>query len=200
MPNRIFPVFKLFRLLKMWLQTQQFSSVGKGFYWGKDCKIYGGNYIKIGAGFHSGDRLRLEAHDSYANQNHTPCIIIGDNVSINDDCHIGAINLINIGNNVLIASKVYIADHSHGDTSPDSIIKAPQLRPLLSKGPVIIEENVWIGEGVAILPNVTIGRNSIIGANAVVTKNIPAFSVVVGAPARVIKTIDVPVNPLSIEQ
>lgn len=46
------------------------------------------------------------------------------------------------------------------------------MRPLFSKGEVIIEDNVWIGEGVAVMPNVTIGKNSIIGANSVVTKSI----------------------------
>ena len=65
----------------------------------------------------------------------------------------------------------------------------PSLRKLYSKGPVIIEDNVWIGEGVAILPNVIIGENSIIGANAVVTKDIPRNSVVGGNPAKIIRTL-----------
>ena len=52
----------------------------------------------------------------------------------------------------------------------------------------MIEQNVWLGEGVVVLPGVTIGENAIIGANAVVSKNIPAFSIAVGNPAKVIKT------------
>ncbi|WP_032599622.1 DapH/DapD/GlmU-related protein, partial [Bacteroides fragilis] len=58
------------------------------------------------------------------------------------------------------------------------------------KGPVVIGNNVWIGEGASILPNVTIGDNSIVAAHAVVTKNIPANSIAVGCPARIIRTIN----------
>ncbi|MCK7499235.1 MAG: hypothetical protein MZW92_58750 [Comamonadaceae bacterium] len=66
----------------------------------------------------------------------------------------------------------------------------PNLRPVVSKGPVIIEDEVWLGQGVVVLPNVRIGRSSIIGANAVVTHDIPPYSVAAGAPAKVIRTID----------
>ena len=64
------------------------------------------------------------------------------------------------------------------------------MRPMYSKGPVVIEDNVWIGEMVCILPNVRIGKGSIIGANAVVTKDVPANALVGGNPARVIKIIE----------
>ena len=50
--------------------------------------------------------------------------------------------------------------------------------------------NVWIGAGAIILPGVTIGNNVVIGAGSVVTKNIPAYSLAVGNPCRVIKRID----------
>lgn len=56
-------------------------------------------------------RLRIEAHDFHNGVKFSPEIIIGDNVSINYDCHIGAINKIVIGNNVLLASKIFITDH-----------------------------------------------------------------------------------------
>ena len=53
---------------------------------------------------------------------------------------------------------------------------APEDRPLISKGPVVIKNNVWVGEGVAILAGVTIGENSIISTNALVTKSVPQCS------------------------
>jgi len=96
---------------------------------------------------------------------------------------------VEIGNNVLIASKVYIADHSHGDTSLAHLSLPPVCRPLFSKGKVIIEDDVWIGEGAAILPGVVIGRGAIIGTNAVVTKDVDPYTVVGGVPARIIKKL-----------
>jgi acetyltransferase-like isoleucine patch superfamily enzyme len=108
-------------------------------------------------------------------------------VNINFDCHIGAINEIRIGDNVLIASKVFISDHSHGDTSTEHMNIAPLKRPVVSTGPIIINNNVWIGEGASILANITIGESAIVGTNAVVTKDVPPFAVVGGVPAKILK-------------
>jgi len=146
-------------------------------------------YISIGDNFFSLYNLRIEAWDEYQEQKFSPEIIIGDNVVLNTDCHIGCINKVEIGNNVLIASRVYISDHSHGEIDKGSLILPPVKRSLISKGPVVIGNNVWIGEGVCILPSVTIEENAIIGANAVVTKNVPPNCVVAGNPARVIKQL-----------
>ncbi len=151
--------------------------------------LKGGQYITIGTNFYSGKRLRLECWDSYRGIMYNPKITIMDNVNIGHDCHIGAINYIYVGNNVLIGSKVYISDHSHGDTTLDDLKLPPIDRTLHSKGGVVIKDNVWIGEGVTILPAVTIGENSIIGANSVVTKSFPANCVIGGNPAKVIKEI-----------
>ncbi len=151
--------------------------------------LVGGKYIIIGNNFSCDQRLRLDAIDNFLGENFNPSIIIGDNVSIQKDCHIGAINKIEIGNNVLLASKVYISDHSHGNTSVEDLLLPPSKRKLYSKGPVIIEDNVWLGEGVVILPGVTVGENSIVGANSVVTKSIPKNCVAAGNPAKIIKII-----------
>lgn len=151
--------------------------------------LHGGEYISIGRNFNCGLRLRLEAYSKHQNNEFTPKILIGENVSINHDCHIGAINEILIEDGVLIASKVFITDHYHGEVTSEAIIVPPSQRKLFSKGPVKIGKNVWIGEGVVILPNVTIGANSIIGANSVITRSIPENSVVGGNPAKIIKTL-----------
>jgi acetyltransferase-like isoleucine patch superfamily enzyme len=151
--------------------------------------LHGGKHITIGNNFYSDFRFRIEAYEEHLGHQFSPKIIIGDNVSINSDCHIGAINEIIIEDGVLIASKVFITDHYHGEITLEAINKQPSERKLYCKGAVKIEKNVWIGEGVVILPNVTIGENSIIGANSVITKNIPKNSVVGGNPARVIRTL-----------
>jgi acetyltransferase-like isoleucine patch superfamily enzyme len=151
--------------------------------------IHNPKYISIGNGFKAMHNLRIEAWDEYKGQTFTPVISIGDNVILNSDVHIGAINKIEIHDNVLIASRVFITDHFHGDTQISSLKVPPADRPLISKGPVVIHKNVWIGEGASILPGVTIGEGSIVGTNAVVTKSFPSFSIIAGVPAVLIKQI-----------
>lgn len=189
-PPKFFRWFKLRynQLYSIW-KVNEFKTSGTNVFFEFPLYLHGGKYISIGKKFNSSLRFRLEAFDEHLGHYFTPRISIGDNVSINSDCHIGAINEIIIEDGVLIASKVFISDHFHGEISTASIFFSPSTRKLYSKGPIKIEKNVWIGEGVAILPNVTIGENSIIGANSVITKNIPKNSVVGGNPARIIRTL-----------
>ncbi|WP_151950598.1 DapH/DapD/GlmU-related protein [Aliarcobacter butzleri] len=142
--------------------------------------------IMFGKNFTAGRGNRIDAFSFKTNEK---VIVFGDNCQINDYCHIAAAENIKFGNNVLVASKVYITDHDHGDTSLESLKSIPINRPILSKS-VSIEDNVWIGEGAMILKGVTIGKNSIVAASAVVTKNVPPFSVVAGIPAKIIRTLE----------
>lgn len=167
----------------------EFKKTGNGFRVAKDYFISNPKYIEIGDNFHVLGRFRMEAIEYYKNQRFIPSIRIGNNVSFNTDIHIGCINRIEIGDNCLFASRIYITDHDHGDTSVEMLQISPELRPLISKGPVIIKNNVWVGEGVAIMSGVTIGENSIIATNAVVTKDVPPNTVVGGVPAKIIKRI-----------
>lgn len=189
-PSRFFRIFK-FRLKQLYSIWYSFSfkEVGGNIRISYPLYLYGEKYISIGENFDCGPRLRLEAFEEHLGYQFKPSIIIGNNVSINSDCHIGAINEVIIEDGVLIASKVFITDHYHGEISSDAIIVPPSERKLFSKGSVKIEKNVWIGEGVAILPNVVIGENSIIGSNSVITKDIPKNSIVGGNPAKVIRTL-----------
>lgn len=118
-----------------------------------------------------------------------PYIIIGNNVNIGDYCHISSYNHINIGDNVLIGRYVSIIDNSHGENSEQDICISPAKRSIISKGEIIVEDNVWIGEKVMILGNVVIGRNAIIGAHSVVNRDVPPYTIVAGIPARVVKEI-----------
>ena len=135
----------------------------------------------------AGSNLRIEVINKYESQQFMPDLHIGENVSFNVNCHVGVINRVAIGNNVLIGSNVLITDHSHGTTDLVTLKQVhPQQRLLFSKGPVIIEDDVWIGENVCILPNVIIGKGSVIGCNTVVNKNVPPYSIVVGNPMRIL--------------
>lgn len=149
--------------------------------------IRGKKFINISEGFTSGPGCRLEA---YPPDGKSVVMKIGKNFQMNDYVHITAMEKVEIGNNVLLASKIYISDCSHGsytgdghDSSPESI---PSQRTMVSK-PVIIEDNVWLGEFVSVLPGVTIEKGSIIGANSVVSKSIPPYVIAVGSPAKPIK-------------
>lgn len=168
---------------------EQLKKVGTSFEIDKSYSIKNPQYISIGDKFSAMWNLRIEAWDSFEGEKFQPEINIGNKVIMNTDVHISAINKIHIGNNVLMASRIYISDHSHGDISNEALQLSPAKRNLFSKGPVIIEDNVWIGEGVVILPNVTIGKNSIIGANSVVNKDVQSNCVVAGVPAIVIKKL-----------
>jgi acetyltransferase-like isoleucine patch superfamily enzyme len=151
--------------------------------------ILGGSYINVGASFDVFPGLRIEAIDLHLGKRFTPRIIIGDRVSINYDCHIGCINEVVIGSDVLIASRVYISDHCHGALDYHDIDAPPSLRKIYSKGSVIIEDGVLIGEGACIMPGVRIGRHAIVGANSVVTRDVATKAIVAGCPARQIKSL-----------
>ncbi|AZA62756.1 LbetaH domain-containing protein [Chryseobacterium indoltheticum] len=153
-------------------------------------RLRGKQYIRINEGFTTGFNCRLDAFN--INNGSEPLIVIGKNVQINDDVHIGATERIEIHDNVLIASKVFITDHNHGKYSGIGA-DSPKTKPndrLIYSSPVVIEKNVWIGEFVSILPGVTIGEGSIVGTMSVVNKNVPPFCIVVGSPARVVKKFD----------
>jgi Acetyltransferase (isoleucine patch superfamily) len=175
-------------LYTFWLASE-FNNLGKNSLIEKPLYLKGGKYMSIGENFNALERLRLECWDNYQGEKFTPQLTIGNNVSVNYNVHIGCINQISIGNNVLFASNIFISDHQHGfiDTRDSNV--PPLARNLYSKGPVIIEDNVWIGENVAILPNVTVGKGCIIGANAVVTKSFPENCVLGGNPAKIIRKL-----------
>lgn len=168
--------------------------------------VRGVRHIDLGRRITIGRGMRLEAFGSGRETN----IVFGDDVQINDHVHIGSEGRITIGDRVLIASRVFITDHNHGHygeglatmrptrrgpegagldgSRPEH--SAPSVPPAdrpLSIAPVVIGDDVWLGEGVCVLPGVTIGAGSIVGANAVVTRDIPPASIAVGIPARVVR-------------
>jgi len=149
--------------------------------------LTGLEYVSIGRNFKLGHRGIIEAWDKHNGVEFRPNIVIGNNVSFGNYCHIGCVNEIIIEDNVLTGANVLVIDHSHGESSFNDLQIAPNLRKLYSAGAVHIKKNVWLGDKVTVLPGVTIGENCIIGANSVVTKDIPDNTVACGCPAKVVK-------------
>ncbi|MFD2601207.1 acetyltransferase [Flavobacterium suzhouense] len=155
--------------------------------------LRGKNYMDVSEGFTTGFGCRLEAYPLKKEK----VLFIGKNVQMNDYVHITAMEKVIIGDNVLMASKIYISDCSHGsysgdehDSTPDSI---PAERKMYSK-PVVIKDKVWLGEFVSVLPGVTIGKGTIVGANSVVSKSLPDYVIAVGSPAKPIKRFNFDTN------
>lgn len=173
------------------LLSTRMMRCGKSLYIEEPFYIQGEAFISIGDRFLAKPGLRIDCFHSFNGQQFSPKLTIGNNVLINYSCHIGVINEVTIGNDVLFGSRVLVTDHAHGEFS-EEFANVPYLkRALISKGPVHIEDNVWLGENVCVLPGVTIGKGSIIGANAVVTSDIPPFSIAVGIPAKAVKRLNV---------
>ena len=110
-------------------------------------------------------------------------LTIGDRCAIGNFNHIYATRSVVLHNDVLTADKVYISDNLHGYEDIGTPIWA---QPIMQNGEVEIGEGSWLGENVCVL-GAKIGKHCVIGANSVVTKDIPDYSVAVGAPAKVIK-------------
>ena len=166
--------------------SSRLGSCGKGTRFSKVEYLTGHQHIHVGKNTIFLPHLFLTAWGEYDD---SIKISIGDYSSIGAYCHISAYNKVSIGNHVLIGKWVSIVDNDHGETNKESLMIPPLERKLVSKGPIVIGNHVWIGDKASILGGVTIGEGSIIGAHSVVTKDVRPYSIVAGIPAKVIKTI-----------
>lgn len=133
-----------------------------------NCRITIGNDVLIGRD------TAIKARDG--------TIEIGDHTNIGTICHIASTSKTVIGKHVLIAAYCYIGGANHRiDRTDIPIIQ----QGLVSKGGVIIGDDVWIGADVKINDGVKIGNGAVIGVGSVVTKDIPEYSIAYGVPAKV---------------
>lgn len=147
--------------------------------------LRGVKHIDFGKNLTTGRNCRIEAYNF--NKTKQNLITFGNNVQINDMVHIAARKKIIIEDNVLMASRIFITDHNHGNFDGYDDLNINYIDKKVVCKDVVIKKNVWIGENCSILQGVTIGEFSVIGAGSVVTKSIPAYSVAVGSPAAVVK-------------
>lgn len=161
------------------ITNRKFNSCGSNVYVESPlCLDY--SAIEIGDNVHI---LRDSRIQNVSGNNETR-IKIGDNTGIQYRFTILAGSDVIIGRDVAIASDVFLSSGNHG-IDPECNI-AYGCQPYLGT-PIKIEDGAWLGEKVTVLSGVTIGKKSIIGSGSVVTRDIPAYCVAVGNPARVIK-------------
>jgi acetyltransferase-like isoleucine patch superfamily enzyme len=129
-----------------------------------------GKWLHVGAG------TALRCHEGTLSLG-DKCVL-ARGVSVN--CYLD----VDIGDSALIADDVYISDFDHHFDDPLVPIKDQGI----AKSRVRVGRDVWLGTKVTVTRGVTIGAGAVVGANAVVTRDVPAFAVAVGVPARVIKT------------
>ena len=108
---------------------------------------------------------------------------IGEGSFVGEGVKFDATGGICIGKEVLISASVFVTSRQHRFEDIDNPIKEQGY----SCNPVLIEDDVWLGNGAKVMPGVTIGKGAVIGAGAVVTKNIPSYEVWCGVPARFLK-------------
>ncbi len=159
--------------------------------YGKDVYIEPGVVINRPRFVQVGDHVRIKRNTSINlhpkdKRSKEILLFIGDHTIISESCFISACNRVVIEENVGISPNVMIIDNSRklGDVS------RPSKEQDLKIGYVHIGADSWIAYGACVMPNVTIGKHCIIGALSVVNKDIPPYSLAVGAPAKVVKRFD----------
>jgi acetyltransferase-like isoleucine patch superfamily enzyme len=106
---------------------------------------------------------------------------IGKRVFVNSNILLMARGGIVIEDDVQIAANVQLLTNNHD----------PYNRSILTCKPIYVRKGAWIGAGATVVPGIEIGKHAIVGAGSVVTKDVPDYAVVVGNPAKQIKTLDV---------
>jgi acetyltransferase-like isoleucine patch superfamily enzyme len=114
----------------------------------------------------------------------TARIRIGSGSFLNLNVMVAAVELVEIGDHVMLANGCFVSDGNHRFDDPTQPLT---WQGFTTKGPTRIGDNVWCGAHVVVTSGVTIGERAIVGANSVVTTDVAPYSIVAGAPARVIK-------------
>jgi acetyltransferase-like isoleucine patch superfamily enzyme len=167
-----------------WLKLFAAGSSSR-LYFGRGARFINSKSIRLGPDVHFGINARLECYAPFDDAA-KPKIDIGAGTSFGDNFHAGAVTGITIGRNVLGASGVLLLDHNHGNPRADVAsepLTDPKARPLLSRGPIVVGDSVWLGEGVIVLGGSTIGEGAVIGAGAVVRGHVPARAIYTGSSA-----------------
>jgi acetyltransferase-like isoleucine patch superfamily enzyme len=150
-------------------------------------KIVGARYVDVGERCFFGAGLTLWVCDEYLGRRHQPRFEVGDRSMLGRDLVVSCTLSIKIGSAVTVADRVFIGDSYHGYEDPDVPILD---QPMGGQAAVDIGDGCFVGAGAAILPGVTLGRGCVVAVNAVVTRSFGPNTVLLGNPARPIRTFD----------
>lgn len=143
--------------------------------------------ITIGDGVFIHENAMFSVVEDFNGRHHEPSLRIGSGTQIGRGIWFSCVGDIEIGEDTLMSHNILIADSYHEYHDPDTpIIRQPMAEPQT----VRIGRGCFVGPHVAILAGVTVGENTFIAASSVLTSSVPANSVVVGNPARVIRRYD----------
>jgi acetyltransferase-like isoleucine patch superfamily enzyme len=168
-----------------WLTRRRLKHAGRGSYVSPFIQGIGLDCVTLGNRSRINRYSRILALKRRGEQRFSPSLEIGDDVNIGFGCVLSCVNRLTIGNDVLIADHVYIADSKHGYSDPSKGVA----RQSLAVGRVEIGDGAWIGYGAVIAGEITIGEHSIVAANSVVTKSVEPYTMVGGVPAKVLKRL-----------
>jgi acetyltransferase-like isoleucine patch superfamily enzyme len=159
-----------------------FAEFGRGATLQPPVRIAGAERIALGSNVFVGAGSWLQVLDDAGGGR----ISLGDETSMSGFCVISSAVSVTLGESVLLARNVYIADHGHAFADDDVAVLDQGLAEV---APVEIAAGAWLGQNVVVCPGVRIGRGAVIGANSVVLDDVPDRAVAVGAPARVVRTL-----------
>lgn len=187
-------------ILRRFSYASLFGQFGKGAILGKDLTLRCPQSIRLGRNVALDDGCLIDARgagkdgvvieddvvvgrQTLIQAKYGP-VRIGKSTNIGAQCVVSASGGIRFGEHVLVGAHCYIGGGLYHSSRKD----IPMIQQgVYSRGPVILEDDVWLGAGVIVLDNVRIGKGCIVGAGAVVTRDLPEYTVSVGAPARVIR-------------
>jgi len=166
--------------------TVKFSRPEK-IYIADECKLYRGAILNARSSYEIGIRLGrgVKIHEYSYVDPYGGYIYLDDYAGIGHHCIIGGHGGLTVGKYTMISGLTYIVPANHMFERPD----VPYMLQGETRKGIIIGDNVWIGAGSVILDGVSIGNNVVIGAGAVVSENIPANTLALGVPARVVRRL-----------
>lgn len=170
--------------LTRWIDRRRFHGFGARSVLLRPAMVDGACSIAIGSRCYIGRYARLAAFRPAPGEVR---IAIGEGTLISPFVHIGAAECVRIGEHVTIGAFTWITDHDHDIADPTGHVRR---HARIVAAPTTIGPRAYLGERVAVLRGVTVGEGAIVGTNSVVTKDVPPFTIVAGAPARVIKRYD----------